>query len=63
MSLQLGLLSRSYDVITDNEEVPTTFKVLDQNVTITDQDGPKYLREVVSQTIALRNGYGLMEDL
>ena len=34
-----------------------------QNVTITDQDGPKYLREVVSQTIALRNGYGLMEDL
>ena len=50
-------------MITDNEEVPTTFKVLDQNVTITDQDGPKYLREVVSQTIALRNGYGLMEDL
>ena len=56
---------RGYDSISEKEQLPTSFNILDQKVTLTNTDNtaPKYIREVVSQTVALRNGYGLMEDL
>ncbi|MGB8695030.1 PilW family protein [Acinetobacter sp.] len=64
MSLQLGALVRGNDSISNKETLPTTFRVLDKNVTLgTEISSEKYVREVVSQTVALRNGYGLMEDL
>ncbi|MEG0604641.1 MAG: PilW family protein [Acinetobacter sp.] len=65
MSIQLGALMRGYDSISEKEQLPTSFNILDQKVTLTNTDNtaPKYIREVVSQTVALRNGYGLMEDL
>lgn len=64
MSVQLGALVRGYDSIAGNDTLPTAFKVLNNDVTLTDSSAKeKYAREVVSQTIALRNGYGLMEDL
>ena len=65
MSIQLGALMRGYDSISEKETLPTSFRVLDKSVTLTDTSStdPKYIREVVSQTVALRNGYGLMEDL
>lgn len=66
MSIQLGALMRGYDSISEKEKLPTSFNVLGQNVALkntNNSSAPKYIREVVSQTIALRNGYGLMEDL
>lgn len=64
MSIQLGALVRGYDSVSNKETLPTTFRVLDKNVTLgTEISSEKYVREVVSQTVALRNGYGLMEDL
>ena len=64
MSVQLGAVVRGYDPISGNDTLPIAFKVLNNDVTLTDSSTKeKYAREVVSQTIALRNGYGLMEDL
>lgn len=64
MSIQLGALVRGYDSISGNDTLPTTFKVLNNDVTLSNSSAKeKFVREVVSQTIALRNGYGLMEDL
>lgn len=64
MSLQLGALVRGYDSVPNKEILPSTFKVLDKTVTLAAEiSSEKYVREVVSQTVALRNGYGLMEDL
>lgn len=64
MSVQLGAVVRGYDSISGNDTLPIAFKVLNNDVTLTDSSTKeKYAREVVSQTIALRNGYGLMEDL
>lgn len=64
MSIQLGTLVRGYDSISGNDVLPTSFRVLNTDVTLkSDSTKEKYVREVVSQTVALRNGYGLMEDL
>lgn len=64
MSIQLGALVRGYDPISGNDSMPTSFQVLNKKVTLNDSSAKgKFAREVVSQTIALRNGYGLMEDL
>ncbi|MFG0586704.1 PilW family protein [Acinetobacter sp. YQ_14] len=61
LSLQLGALVRSSQsagngIINDDQE----FQVLDQAVKIKKptQNSPKYVRQVVSQTIALRNTFG-----
>ena len=64
MSIQLGALVRGYDSIAGNDALPTAFRVLNKQVTLNDASSKeKFAREVVSQTVALRNGYGLMEDL
>jgi type IV pilus assembly protein PilW len=64
MSIQLGALVRGYDSISEKDKLPSGFTVLDQAVTLSTSDSdPKYIRDVISQTVALRNGYGLMEDL
>jgi type IV pilus assembly protein PilW len=59
-SIQVGLLVRSNESIRENGLVSNsqTYKVLDQNVSIKVPTGnpPKYLRTVITQTIALRNG-------
>ncbi|MDR0237946.1 PilW family protein [Acinetobacter sp.] len=64
MSIQLGALVRGYDSISEKDKLPSSFTILDQVVTLGTSDAdPKYIRDVISQTVALRNGYGLMEDL
>ncbi|CAM4184032.1 PilW family protein [Acinetobacter pragensis] len=64
MSIQLGALVRGYDSVAGNDSMPTSFQVLNKKVSLSDSSAKeKYAREVVSQTVALRNGYGLMEDL
>lgn len=64
MSIQLGALVRGYDSISGNDVLPTEFSILNKKVTLSNaSSAEKYAREVVSQTVALRNGYGLMEDL
>ncbi|MEE9885439.1 MULTISPECIES: PilW family protein [Acinetobacter] len=59
-SIQVGILVRSNESIRENGLVSNnqTYKVLDQNVSIKVPTGnpPKYLRTVITQTIALRNG-------
>lgn len=62
MSIQLGVLTRGFDTVGQANPVVNKFKVLDQDVTL-DASDTNYVREVVSQTVALRNGYGLMEEL
>ena len=60
-SIKIGLLVRSAEsagadqVITERNK--TNFKVLDQDVILTTKN--QYLREVITQTVAIRNGYGL----
>jgi type IV pilus assembly protein PilW len=64
MSVQFGILMRGVDSLTDGQDVPSKFIVLDQTVNLKDAaKKQKYIREVVTQTVALRNGYGLMEKL
>lgn len=64
MSIQLGILMRGVETIPNSQNVPDTFQILDQKVTLTDAaKTKKYVREVLTQTVALRNGYGLMESL
>lgn len=63
ISIQIGILARSTqqvgreNAIDDDQE----FNVLDKTVLIkpvTNNNAPKYVRQVVSQTVALRNGLG-----
>jgi type IV pilus assembly protein PilW len=64
MSVQLGILMRGVETIPGGQDVPETFQILDQSVSLNNAAKSKrYIREVVTQTIALRNGYGLMESL
>ena len=63
MSIQLGALVRGFDSVAGNEVMPTEFRVLNQNVELDGSLTEKYVRDVVNQTVALRNGYGLMEEL
>ncbi|MDO3664266.1 PilW family protein [Acinetobacter higginsii] len=64
MSVQLGILMRGVETVPSNQEIPDKFQILDQKVTLKDDAKAKrYIREVITQTVALRNGYGLMESL
>lgn len=66
MSIQIGLLVRAADQTKDSLVTSTqTYNILDQNVGLTDtaKGSGKYIRQVITQTIALRNGYGLTEAL
>ncbi|KGT46651.1 MULTISPECIES: PilW family protein [unclassified Acinetobacter] len=63
MSVQIGALVRGYDTISGNDALPNSFRVLNSDVTLNSSLTEKYVRDVVSQTVALRNGYGLMEEL
>lgn len=59
-SIQIGMLVRSNESTNTNNLINNnqSFLVLDQNVTVKVPTGtpPKYLRRVVMQTVALRNG-------
>lgn len=63
-SIQIGMLVRASDSIGNDNNLKirnsSSFKILDKDVTLatTLQDG-KYLRQVVSQAIAIRNGMGI----
>ena len=60
VSIQLGILVRSPESVANGTEL-TKFTVLDlQNKELlTDPDKSKYLRQVITQTVALRNGFGV----
>ncbi|ALD03512.1 pilus assembly protein PilW [Acinetobacter sp. TTH0-4] len=60
LSLQLGMLVRSTQSVGADAAVKADqeFQVLDQAVKVKTSTGPKYIRQVVSQTIALRNALG-----
>lgn len=60
VSIKLGLLVRSPETVM-NGTTTTSFSVLDvtNKELRTDSDNAKYLRQVITQTIALRNGFGV----
>ncbi len=60
LSIQLGALVRSTQSMGADAVIKTnqTFQVLDQTVKVKALTDPKYVRQVVSQTIALRNALG-----
>ena len=62
LSLQLGALVRSSQAVGNDSMIKDTqkFQVLDKEITVkTPAAGsPKYVRQVVSQTVALRNTFG-----
>lgn len=59
--VQLGILVRANDSVNANKELKakneSTFKILDQEVKLKTTDS-KYLRQVITQTIAFRNALG-----
>ena len=63
LSVQLGALVRSTQSVGGDAVVKAdqTFQVLDQEVKVKASSDPKYIRQVVSQTIALRNALGERE--
>ncbi|WP_273777582.1 PilW family protein [Acinetobacter sp. GSS19] len=63
LSLQLGALVRSTQSVGTDSAVKAdqSFQVLDQTVKVKASTDPKYIRQVVSQTIALRNALGERE--
>ena len=60
VSIQLGLLVRSPETVANGTEA-NAFTVLDlsQRTLRTDKQNSKYLRQVITQTIAMRNGFGV----
>lgn len=67
-SIQLGLLVRSSDSVGRSKLIPADqqFQVLDQTVRLKPlkQATPaKYLRQVIVQTVALRNGLGMADQV
>lgn len=65
VSVQLGLLVRSPDSVGKNDlmDVNKTYQILDVNKALkTDSKNNLYNRQVVTQTVALRNGFGLQEN-
>ena len=62
VSVQFGVLARSLQSVSDAKSIKEgqSFLVLDQLVTVkkTNTTAPKYVRQVISQTIALRNAIG-----
>ncbi|MHA3891794.1 PilW family protein [Acinetobacter sp. GXMZU3951] len=63
LSIQLGALARSTQSMGGDALIKAdqTFQVLDQTVKLKAMTDPKYIRQVVSQTIALRNALGERE--
>lgn len=63
LSIQLGALARSTQSMGGDTLIKAnqTFQVLDQTVKLKVMTDPKYIRQVVSQTIALRNALGERE--
>lgn len=63
LSVQLGALVRSTQAMGADSTIKSdqTFQVLDQTVKVKASTDPKYIRQVVSQTIALRNALGERE--
>ncbi|MWC18713.1 prepilin-type N-terminal cleavage/methylation domain-containing protein [Acinetobacter johnsonii] len=66
VSIQIGLLARSPDTVGKNDLVDVskkTYRVLDVNKKLkSDSKNDLYNRLVVTQTVALRNGFGLQEN-
>lgn len=62
LSVQLGMLTRSSQTVGRDSMIKDdqTFQVLDKEVTVITPtaSSPKYVRQVVSQTVALRNTFG-----
>lgn len=62
VSIQFGVLARSLQSVSDAKSIKDnqSFVVLDQTVTVKKPvaTAPKYIRQVISQTIALRNAIG-----
>ncbi|ERQ00136.1 hypothetical protein Q674_03200 [Acinetobacter sp. COS3] len=63
LSIQLGMLVRSTQSVGNESAVKADqeFTVLDQIVKVKASTDPKYIRQVVSQTVALRNALGERE--
>ena len=63
LSIQLGMLVRSTQSVGAESAVNADqeFTVLDQTVQVKTSTDPKYIRQVVSQTVALRNALGERE--
>jgi type IV pilus assembly protein PilW len=63
LSLQVGMLVRSTQSVGAESAVKSDqeFTVLDQTVKVRTSTDPKYIRQVVSQTVALRNALGERE--
>ena len=66
MSFQLGLLSRSMQQVSPDGVIndDQTYRVLDQVVSLKSApaNAQRYVRQVVSQTVAVRNGFGNRGD-
>ncbi len=66
VSIQIGVLARSPDTVGKNDLVDVekkTYRVLDINKKLkSDSKNDLYNRLVVTQTVALRNGFGLKEN-
>lgn len=63
LSVQVGLLVRSTQSVGTESAVKDDqeFAILDQTVRVKTSSDPKYIRQVVSQTVALRNALGERE--
>lgn len=63
LAVQLGMLVRSTQSVGADAAVKAdqAFQVLDQTVQVKTSTDPKYIRQVVSQTVALRNALGERE--
>lgn len=63
LSIQLGMLVRSTQSVGNESLVKGNqeFEILDQKVKLKSSNDPKYIRQVVSQTVALRNALGERE--
>lgn len=62
VSIQIGLLARSTDTVGNNQffDANQIYQVLNVGAKLTPNDRNKlYLRDVVTQTIAIRNGFGI----
>lgn len=65
VSLQLGMLVRSPDSVGNNSAVDPNknYQIFDINKPlIADNKNNLYMRQVVTQTVALRNGFGIQEN-
>ncbi len=62
LAVQLGVLVRSNQTVGGGADFKDdqTFRILDQEVTVTTPaaSAPKYARQVVTQTVSLRNTFG-----